>query len=220
MQGTGSQTINASFKNVLLWGNVCPGRDAREVQLKNNNHPSTIIFNAIQDFDPAYWQFGDATVGDNVVLGTDNEGAFDGPHFLSPSSDAGYGVSDALTANWRITTGSACIDWGDDYLTEDLDGTARPQGDYSDIGAYEYDPNNPPTSVNDVYEAKESFTVYSSQGNIVVDADVEGLVSIFNITGSLMKTVRVFPGETSIPMRSQQLYIVRFNGQTKKVVVK
>ena len=64
--------------------------------------------------------------------------------FKQPSASTGAGAADALTADWSIETGSACINAGttlyfpaEDYPT-DIAGNARVTGEAIDIGAYEW----------------------------------------------------------------------------------
>ncbi|RLT40927.1 MAG: DUF11 domain-containing protein [Chloroflexi bacterium] len=61
---------------------------------------------------------GGVTEGDHSLNGD--------PAFVDPSAD-----------NYRLGQSSAAIDAGVDAVAHDLDGTARPQGNGSDIGAYE-----------------------------------------------------------------------------------
>ena len=72
--------------------------------------------------------------------GTDNSRT----RFKQPSASTGAGAADALTADWSIETGSACINAGttlyfpaEDYPT-DIAGNARVTGEAIDIGAYEW----------------------------------------------------------------------------------
>jgi len=113
MQGTASHTIKPTLKNVLFWGNEATGRAIGESQLRANGQAATIIFSAIQNYNSEYYEFASAVLGDNINLNASNS-VTDGPAFVAPSTTAGYGATDALTANWRLSAGSVCIDAGDE----------------------------------------------------------------------------------------------------------
>jgi predicted outer membrane repeat protein len=214
MQSTANQTIKASLKNVLLWGNESPNRATHEKQIGNGSQLSTIIFSAIQSFDPTATHLATATQGDNVVLNASNTHA-SGPGFVAPSALPGYGVEGALTANWKLQSSSILIDAGDDYLTEDLEGTSRPQGDYSDIGAYEYSVN---TAVNEVQHA--SLRLYSSAGSIVFDNDSDARkMDVFTAAGTKVASVQLSSGLNSVRVIPGHLYIVRIDTKSAKVLV-
>ncbi|MBI9061880.1 MAG: hypothetical protein JEZ14_07810 [Marinilabiliaceae bacterium] len=220
MQGAANHTITATLKNTLLWGNVYNGTSSAIAQIRNNQQASTVIFSAIQDYDEVAADWGTALLGDNILLETANDAAFDAPAFFAPASAAGYGVADALTADWHITENSACIDYGDDYLADDLDGNLRPKGDFSDIGAYEFDSFNPPTSLDEVPEKTKQFSVYSDVNGIVVNTEVDGSLQVYSITGQLLKAVNAHRGENRIHLQNKQMVIVLFEGVAQKVIVK
>ena len=215
MQGAANHTVRATLKNVLLWGNEGTGRTTDVKQMSNGSQLSTIIFSAIQGLDATVAHMATATLGDNTVLDVANTGA-KGPGFVTPSSTWGYGVADALTANWRLASNSILIDAGDNYITSDIAGTVRPQGDYSDIGAYEY------SATSALFTAKEQL------GNIygVTDAirfnnnSNTKSISIYNAMGILVRTVQTMAGENTISLPGNQLYIVKANNKVAKVIVK
>lgn len=218
LQGSASHTVRASLKNVVLWGNESAGNRSPEVwQISNGTQASTIIFSAIQEYNEAAASFVGATLGDNVPLGKNND-AIDGPGFVAPTTEAGYGVEGALTAKWNLSSSSILIDAGDDYLADDINGVARPKGDYSDIGAYEYDPNasSLPAGI-----AKENLRVYSLDGVIVVDNTVSARqVEIYSLMGALVKTQALGDGLNYIPVPAGQLYLLKTGGTIQKVVVR
>jgi hypothetical protein len=214
MQNVANHNIRATLKNVLLWGNEGTGRTADVKQIFNGLQASTIIFSAIQDLTPDAAHLATATMGDNINLGAGNTSAT-GPGLVAPSSTFGYGVADALTANWRLSANSILIDAGDDYLTTDIEGTPRPQGDYSDIGAYEYSVNS---SVND-FKAGE-LNVYAVKNGLMLHNDNETTrVDVFTLTGVRVLSIQLNAGAHFIPLSENQMYIVKLNNKTAKVIV-
>jgi hypothetical protein len=215
MQGVANHNIRATLKNVLLWGNEGTGRTADLKQISNGLQVSTIIFSAIQDLTPEAAHLATATMGDNINLGAGNTSAT-GPGLVAPSSTFGYGVADALTANWRLSANSILIDAGDDYLNADIEGTPRPQGDYSDIGAYEY------SATSALFTAKEQLgNIYGLAGAIKFNNDSNTKsINIYNAIGVLIRTVQTTAGENTISLPGNQLYIVKANNKVAKVIVK
>jgi hypothetical protein len=215
MQGTASHTIKPTLKNVLFWGNEATGRAIGESQLRANGQAATIIFSAIQNYNSEYYEFASAVLGDNINLNASNS-ATDGPAFVAPSTTAGYGATDALTANWRLSAGSVCIDAGDDYINDDISGNARPQGDYSDIGAYEY------STTSDVNTKQEqNLFVYGTEGKIVFENQLNiNQIEIYSVLGTLIKKQLVSGGTNYIEIPSTQLYIVKAGNRTTKVIVR
>lgn len=218
LQGPANHTIKATLKNVLLWGNGAGGnRPVDQWQIHNNTQASTIIFSAIEAYDDAAASLVGATLGDNVSLGVNNDD-FDGPGFVLPSSEAGYGVADALTANWKLASTSILIDAGDDYLQDDMEGTVRPKGDYSDIGAYEYDPES--SSLNKTTISAES-NVYTLDGAIVINnVDKASKVEIYSLLGALVKIQPLTEGLNYIPVQNNQIYLVKAGKLVGKVAVR
>ncbi len=216
MQGTGNHTIKATFKNTLLWGNVAAGgRPIDQWQINNGTQASTIVFSAIQQYDATAASLVGATLGDNIALGVNNND-IDGPGFVSPSSDAGYGVADALTANWKLSSSSILIDAGDDYLPDDLIGTSRPKGDYSDIGAYEYDPTS---SLPD--NRFDNIRIYAHDGHIIIDNTFGAQqIKVYSILGSMVKSQQLIDGLNYVQLPQNHCYLVKIDNIVKKIFVK
>jgi hypothetical protein len=215
MQGTANHTIKPTLKNVLFWGNEATGRAVGERQLRINSQVGTLIFSAIQEYNKDYAELTASTLGDNISLDIDNESA-NGPAFVSPSTTAGYGAADALTANWKLSAESPCIDAGDEYLRDDINGIPRPQGDYSDIGAYEYSTTsallNNKLTLENIYGVTAAIKFNNT--NAVKQLD------IYNLMGVLVRSVQTLAGENSISLPGNQLYIVKANNKMAKVFVK
>ncbi len=215
MQGTANHTIKATLKNVLLWGNEATGRAVGERQLRVNAQAATIIFSAIQEYNKDFAELSASTLGDNITLDITNTST-NGPAFVAPSTTAGYGATDALTANWRLSAGSVCIDAGDDYINDDISGNARPQGDYSDIGAYEYS-----TTSNVNTKQEQNLFVYGTEGKIVFENQLNiNQIEIYSVLGTLIKKQLVSGGTNYIEIPSNQLYIVKAGNRTTKVIVR
>ncbi len=203
MQNSNSHIIRPSLKNVLLWGNEAPGRAIGEWQLRMNSQEGTMIFSAVQDLNPEFHEYANATLGDNLPLHEDND-EYDGPRFMNPSSGAGEGVEDALTANWRLSASSILIDAGDDFLAYDIDGTARPQGDYSDIGAYEFSP----TSSTRTGKTNRSLIFAVQDGIVVHTIEKSQNIRIFTLNGTLVRQAIVEEGIHHFNLDRTQSYIV------------
>jgi hypothetical protein len=215
LQGPSNHAIKATFKNVLFWGNEATGRAVGEKQLRNNGQPSTLIFSAMQEYNKDFYELTAATQGDNINLSIANDGIY-GPAFAAPSTNAGYGASDALTAQWNLTASSVCIDAGDDYLPTDIMGVTRPKGDYSDIGAYEYYTTTgfPETTANN------SFAM-SVEGGVLINniADLKEL-AVYSMQGSLLKTQKLTNGIQFMALPSNQIYLLKADNTIRKIWVK
>lgn len=215
MQGTASHTIRATLKNVLMWGNVGTGRQVGERQLRVNGQAATIIFSAIQEYNKDFYELTASTLGDNINLSITNDGV-NGPAFAVPSATAGYGATDALIASWKLTASSVCVDAGDDYLADDILGTTRPKGDYSDIGAYEY------YAISGILGLTvNNQLAVSLEGGIMINNQINSKeVSIYTMMGKLIKTTGLTEGINYIALPSNQLYLVKINNYIQKVIVK
>jgi hypothetical protein len=115
-----------------------------------------------------------------------------------------------------LASNSILIDAGDNYITSDIAGTVRPQGDYSDIGAYEY------SATSALFIAKEQLdNVYGISGAIKFNnvSDAKS-IAIYNAMGVLVRTVKTVAGENTISLPGNQLYIVKANNKVAKVIVK
>lgn len=215
LQGVASHNIKATLKNVILWGNEATNRTADVKQISNGTQNSTIIFSAIQNLTDTVPHMASATLGDNMVLKSGNSDA-NGPGFIAPSTSFGYGVSGALSANWKLSSSSILIDAGDNYLTSDLEGTPRPLGDYSDIGAYEYDP-----SAGLISKKENLMNIRGANGGIYF-LNNEGIkkIEIYNIMGVLIKSTPVKQGDNFIQVPGKQIYIINAENKTSKVIVR
>lgn len=214
MQSNSSHIIKPTLKNVLLWGNEAPGRAVGESQIRINLQQGTMIFSAIQEYNATFHELVNSTLGDNIKLVADNA-ALDGPRFVAPSSGSGSEISDALTANWRLTSTSILIDAGDEFVKDDIDGTPRPQGDYSDIGAYEY------TTLSSVANlVQHGLNIYGVKDGIMIHA-LEGSqhVSIYSLSGTLVYQNILNEGIHQISVPGNQLYIVKTNSLSQKLLV-
>lgn len=224
LQSASNHTIATTLNNVIVWGNVCPGRVSDDIQLKINSQTASVTGSAIQDYDTIAGQFTNTTFSNNVDLNADNAEA-DGPGFVTPSNAAGQGAADALTANWALAEGSVCIDAGTVVaLDKDIIGEDRPLAGVSggsalfDIGAYEYK-FSVPTSTQALSTLDNSLQLYSSHGAVMVTLDKASEINLYGIDGQLIKRVNAPQGLSTINVENKGIYIVRVGRQTGKVVV-
>ena len=124
----------------------------------------------------------------SLLLGKDNEGER-GPRFRAPTNFVGLPknageIAAMRAADFSITEGSYLIDKGrDDEATEtDINGTVRPKGDASDVGAYEYDPEMSEVHVTGVAITVDTLFVYEEQ--------VDGLAAIVTPKNATNKKVQ------------------------------
>jgi uncharacterized lipoprotein YehR (DUF1307 family) len=207
--------INATFKNVVLWGNESNSNH----QLRNSNQHTTMIFSAMQDYDPAMTEWSTSvTLGDNIDIHADNDNTA-GPGFKSPSVAKGFLDTPDANADWQLKESSVLIDAGDDFLTEDILGVKRPQGEYSDIGAYEFVPIDY-TPVAEQLKPVRNFEAYSSAGVVYLNAETNGTAEVYNLLGSRVKTVVVQQGQNHFDLPTSQIYIIRMNGFAQKILVR
>jgi len=80
---------------------------------------------------------------------------------------------------------------------------------------YTYTYNNPSDNEEQLLMPQP---VYGTNGAIIITIDITEPVYIYNISGQLVKEIRTQPNER-IPM-SKGLYIIRFNGDSYKVIVR
>lgn len=116
--------------------------------------------NLYQIADPARAQVG------NVIPYGDGALFLDDPQFV-----------DREGGDYHLLPNSQAIDNGFELnYNSDIEGTARPQGDGYDIGAYEYVPQNAaPVAKNDSYVTKEDTElVVSAPGVLDNDEDADG----------------------------------------------
>ncbi|MFV0391287.1 MAG: choice-of-anchor Q domain-containing protein [Paludibacteraceae bacterium] len=134
---------------------------------------------------------------------------------MAPDNTAGYYAGNDLSANWKLKVTSICIDAGDDYLADDIIGIARPQGDYSDIGAYEYSTE---TGFSTIFNVKSTF--YTS-GNQLVFNNLDGLneLNIYTITGALLKKVALNVGINNVALQPNRIYLIKTQNLGAKVIL-
>jgi hypothetical protein len=222
--GQANQTINATLTNVLLWGNKESVADTQRTQFNNNNQTSITQHSAIQDYiaSSSYWT--NATRAAIVALNAANTHAV-GPKFLDPATIVGYDAANAATltnaAKWQITSGSACIEAGTDandndgnLIVTDYAGTTRPNSSsftFPDIGAYQFDPANPPTlNLKDIVKS-EAFQIYPTITNSIINIkSTKGVnsIEIFSMNGtSVLKTNAL--KQVNVSSLANGIYIVR-----------
>lgn len=162
-----------------------------------------------------------------VTIETDNSGNEAGKFyadFVAPTDFTGAvitGATDSLDmiadADWSLLPTSALIDAGrTTALTTDITGKARPQNDTYDIGAYEYVPG-PATGAQNIVSGLKA---YASNGAIIIENEDETLaISIYSITGTLVKTANVPTGSVSIQLPENHFYIVKAGAYKTKILL-
>jgi hypothetical protein len=210
---------------VLLWGNKESVADTQRTQFNNNNQTSTTQHSAIQDYIELSGYWTNATRTAIVALNAANTHATAGPKFIDPSTIIGYDAANAATltnaAKWQITSGSACIEKGTDandndgnLIVTDYAGTTRPNSSsftYPDIGAYQFDPANPPTlNLKDIVKS-EAFQIYPTITNSIINIkSTKGVnsIEIFSMNGtSVLKTNAL--KQVNVSSLANGIYIVR-----------
>lgn len=222
-----------TLTNCLIWGNDFGWIGDREYKsfsqmTVNAGNTTSILSCAIQDGN--YINYQDATVADSITLSAENDGDVEGvmyPRFVNPSDSVGmYGDLDG-TADWHLSQGSDCIDWGTEVasVNVDIEGTARPidgsgLGDpYYDIGAYEY--NGVPTSagVLPIDEKVTELNAYTSNHRVYVTLNKASTVEVYSILGRLEKSVQGHEGVNNFTISNTGIYILRVNNLTRKIVI-
>ena len=120
--GNGNTGGTYYVRNSVAWGN-------------NSNPLTPNIQSNYSAFD-----FTPPTGTNNIQIDADNAL---GPKFVNPTATAGVGAAGWENANWRVDTGSPVIDTGlDSYILPitavDIAGGQRLQGNFVDMGAYEF----------------------------------------------------------------------------------
>lgn len=111
-------------------------------------------------------------------------------------------------AKMRIASQSAAIDlWG-----EKSEEYAQVANAWFAVGVADKTP------VDNV-ETK-TFNVYSAKGNIIVEAEENEIIDVYNLLGQHLASVEAQYGFTSIPVANNSVVIVKVGKDTRKVVVK
>lgn len=66
----------------------------------------------------------------------------------------------------------------------------------------------------------KTFNVYSAKGNIIVEAEENEIIDVYNLLGQHLASVEAQYGFTSIPVANNSVVIVKVGKDTRKVVVK
>jgi len=65
----------------------------------------------------------------------------------------------------------------------------------------------------------ESYRIYGGHQSVIVETDKPLTVSVYSITGKLVRTTKASVGITTIEVPSNSIYIVTADGKTKKIIV-
>ena len=111
-------------------------------------------------------------------------------------------------AKMRIASQSAAIDiWGENSAE-----FAQVSNAWFAVGVADKTPvDNVETKI---------FNVYSADGNIIVEAEENEIINVYNILGQHFISVKAQSGFTSIPVANNSVVIVKVGNNVRKVVVK
>lgn len=193
-----------------------------------------LVYNAIAE--------SDVTLASSAADGRDYISGVDASSFVNPTTFIGTASADQLAAlldaDFSLASSSPCINAGDyayaqlfvGYIdgteifdeamtafNSDLAGNNRTSDNGKiSLGAYQ---GPKASAIENIKMDAHSAVVYGSKGSMVVE--VEGVMnaSIYNITGSLIKTVALNNGENTISVPSG-LYLVKVGNAAYKVVVR
>ena len=124
--------------------------------------------------------------------------------------------------DYSLASGSLAINQGTDLsaatspITKDILGNTRPTGALKvDIGAYEYIPN---ISTN-LSKAQADFLCFSTNQSIEIrNVSTNNSVTVYDITGSLLKQVQISSENMSIAL-PRGIYLVKIGSEVRKVSV-
>ena len=161
---------------------------------------------------------------DNTLDGTNSDLA---PKFKNPSTMIGAPAdpSAILQANYKLLTGSPCLDFASNTLlntlgiTTDLMNGTRFVNTTADLGAYEFG-SLPPTALNNIFD-KSTYSVYRNGSNLVVSGlSGESYVSLYELNGTLLQNIKSTENQVSIPVAQRAVYIVKVKTLTTTGTVK
>jgi parallel beta-helix repeat protein len=219
-QGGGLFCIDASdaiLKNNIVWRNTA-SVSGNQVYLGDEASDPVISYSDIQGGSAA---FGAAV---NVFyLGSYTNNINANPDFTSPSATSGTG-SNGMTADWRISQFSLCMNHGDvngSYPTWDIAGHTRVVDNIIDMGAYE-------TMVTGIKTEsdKAALNVYPnpSNGEFMITLEKMKLTSveIYNGIGERIFSKQINDTKFLIDLKEQPVgvYFVHVIGSERNYVKK
>jgi hypothetical protein len=225
----------AIFNNSIVWSNMensSATADANDVYYGGN---------AVGNFTTDYLAYGVIAKSDqavypalaNVKILTSGEFAdntIDGtgtfaPKFLNPTAFVGA-PSDptaVMQANFKLVTGSPCLDFGSKTLldnlgiTTDLMNTNRFGNTTPDLGAYELSIN---TALNNVSD-KSLYSVFKNGKNLIVKGlNGETNISLYELNGTLLQSINLNQSLATISVSNKGVYIVKIRTLTNTETVK
>lgn len=111
-------------------------------------------------------------------------------------------------AKMRIASQSAAIDiWGENSAE-----LAQVYNAWFAVGVAD---KTPVENVED-----KLFNVYSAEGNVVVEAEENSIIEVYNLVGQQLVSVNAEAGFTTIPMLEANVVIVKVGNNVQKVVIK
>jgi len=151
-------------------------------------------------------------LADNTIDGINLDFA---PKFKNPSTIVGApaDISSIQQANYKLLTGSPCIDFASNALlntltiTTDLMNGSRFVNTTADLGAYEFG-SVPPTAVKNIKNS--NYSVYKNgQGLVVSGLSGENIISVFGLNGTLLQSTRTNDNQVSLPITHRGVYVVK-----------
>jgi len=149
---------------------------------------------------------------DNTIDGINLDFA---PKFKNPSTIVGApaDISSILQTNYKLLTGSPCIDFASNALlntltiTTDLMNGTRFVNTTADLGAYEFGSVAP----NAVKNIKNSnYTVCkNSQGLVLSGLSGENNISVFGLNGALLQSKTTIESKISLPIIQKGVYVLK-----------
>lgn len=226
--------VKADISNCVFWGNASVGNLAPyHVRVKTTLTTNKLINCA---FDNRFVETEvspvatPANLTDKVILDINNSGTTEGTlyaGFVSPTDFVGKALTETnqsslAASNWALTSGSALINAGltIEAITNDIAGVARPQGTKYDIGAYEYTAGISTSTVSIQESAK--LNIFVANGQLSIDNKTTGIqnVKIYNLSGIQVRNIRASIGMTKVDLPVHQIYIVKTEGKTSRILIK
>jgi len=137
------------------------------------------------------------------------------PKFKNPTTTIGApaDISSIQQANYKLLTGSPCIDFASNALlntltiTTDLMTGTRFVNTKSDLGAYEFG-SVPTTAVKNIKNS--NYKVFKNgQGLVVTGLSGENTISVFGLNGVLLQNISTIESEISLPITQKGVYVLK-----------
>lgn len=232
--GVATKSMGSYINNIFV-GNTPTAESALFTADSESN--IEFIYNAIAESDvkiahtDAYY--------DNFISGVD------ATSFVNPTSAAGIvPVEDATKADFSLKATSPAVNAGvwdyegtDAYPTlyvgymdgsetytealaayeKDLAGNARVENGKISLGAYQ---GAKSANIGNLNANAQTVVVYGITGAIVVDTNASAIMSVYNMSGALVKSVSLEAGLNTVAVPGNAIYVVKVGNTAYKTVVK